>query len=141
MNKKLVWAIVGLLLMASIVGIIFWQRPVTAPPNSAEMVNMSTIKDTRKQDDTSPVATDKLVIKNFAYSHKVITIKKGTTVIWTNQDTVEHNVVPDTLTDDFKASSLLAQGESYSMTFKTPGTYKYHCSPHPYMTATVIVTE
>jgi amicyanin len=80
-------------------------------------------------------------IKDFAFSPAAITVKKGTKVTWTNKDSTQHNISPDTETADFKASELLAQGESYSVTFNTVGTFSYHCTPHPYMKASVIVTE
>lgn len=91
--------------------------------------------------DAGPVSTDKVDIKDFDYQPKTITVKKGTTVTWTNQDVAKHDATPDTESSDFQASKLLAKGESYSWTFNTVGTYSYHCSPHPYMKATVVVTE
>jgi len=36
-------------------------------------------------------------------------------------------------------SGLIEEGESYSLTFVRAGTYRYCCTPHPYMTATVMV--
>jgi plastocyanin len=30
-------------------------------------------------------------------------------------------------------------GSTFEMTFATPGTYAYHCTPHPSMTGTVVV--
>jgi len=33
----------------------------------------------------------------------------------------------------------VAPGETKSVTFDTPGTYTYNCSPHPWMIAQVIV--
>jgi plastocyanin len=34
---------------------------------------------------------------------------------------------------------MLGAGGSWSYTFTTPGTYTYHCSPHPFMKGTVVV--
>lgn len=100
----------------------------------------------------SQVAID---IKDFAYSKQNIKIKKGTTVTWTNQDTVEHNVMKEHESDadahdapnkdqvqpDVLASQLLAKGESYSFTFNEASANPYHCSPHPYMKGSVTVVE
>ena len=36
-------------------------------------------------------------------------------------------------------SGDLAQGESFSVTFTTPGTYDYFCTPHPTMTGQIVV--
>lgn len=80
--------------------------------------------------------TSKVAIENFAYTPATITVKKGTTVTWTNQDETKHDVNADGGT--FK-SELLAKGESFSFTFDEVGTFKYHCTPHPNMLGTVIV--
>lgn len=85
--------------------------------------------------------TSKVAIEGFAFGPASITVKKGTTVTWTNNDSVEHTVTPDNETDAFKGSERLGKNESYSFTFNTVGTYAYHCIPHPNMTATVTVTE
>lgn len=94
-------------------------------------------------------------IKDFKYEKPNIKIKKGTTVIWTNQDAVAHNVMLDhadgdkphdppaaneVKSDEF-AGPLLAQGESYSFTFNEVSSSPYHCSPHPYMKGSVTVVE
>ncbi|MGB8309668.1 MAG: plastocyanin/azurin family copper-binding protein [Methanoregula sp.] len=83
-------------------------------------------------------------IQNFAFSPASITISHGTTVTWVNQDSVNHQILNDaagTFAEGalFSSDSLL-NGKSYSFTFDTPGTYPYHCSIHPYMKGTVIVT-
>lgn len=75
-------------------------------------------------------------IKNFAFGPKTLTIKKGTTVTWTNQDSVAHTATSD---DGGFDTGLLAKGESGSVTFDEAGTYSYHCTPHPNMKATVVV--
>lgn len=69
-----------------------------------------------------------------------ITIPAGTTVVWVNNDSFEHNVTSgpeDDPTDLFDAD--VAAGESFSFTFEEPGTYPYHCDIHPGMVGTVIV--
>lgn len=92
-------------------------------------------------DDSS--VGEAVTIQNMAFSPTAITVKKGTTVTWTNQDAVGHDVMPDQdYGTAFEASDgLLGRGESYSFTFNEPGTYSYHCTPHPQMKATVTVTE
>lgn len=86
-------------------------------------------------------AAKAVTIDDMAFSPKEITVKVGTTVTWTNQDTVSHDVKDDNNSADGPSSEMLGQGESYSFTFKKAGTYNYHCTPHPFMKATVIVTE
>lgn len=79
-----------------------------------------------------------VTIANFAFSPATLTVKKGTTVTWTNQDSAPHNVRG---TNGGPSSETLAKGQSYSFTFTTAGTFPYICSIHPNMKATVIVTE
>lgn len=84
------------------------------------------------------VAVNEVIIEKYAFSPKLLTVKKGTTVTWTNKDIAKHTV---TGKNGGPASALFGQGESYSYTFDTAGTFDYFCEPHPYMTATVEVTE
>lgn len=94
------------------------------------------------EDQSEAIAGDSAVeIEDFAYGPETITVKKGSTVTWTNKDSAAHTVTPDEESDAFAGSELLSQGESYSFTFDQAGTYTYHCQPHPQMTAKVVVTE
>jgi len=79
----------------------------------------------------------KVSIKGFAFNPKTITIKSGTTIFWTNEDSVGHTVTSDSGKE--LDSKLLSKEESYEHTFNTPGTYNYHCTPHPSMKGTIIV--
>ncbi|HME86956.1 MAG TPA: plastocyanin/azurin family copper-binding protein, partial [Candidatus Nanoarchaeia archaeon] len=67
-----------------------------------------------------------VTIKGFAYSPTELRVTKGTTVTWTNQDSVKHNVAFDS--GDVEGP-LLAKGESFSYTFDEVGTFAYHCRP------------
>lgn len=80
-------------------------------------------------------------IDNFKFMPAQITVKKGTTVTWTNRDTARHDVTPVENSDGAPRSELMGQNESYSHTFDTIGTFAYYCSPHPYMKASVTVVE
>ena len=81
-------------------------------------------------------ATAKVSIDNFAFNSKEITVKKGTTVTWTNNDSTSHTVTGDS---GGPSSDLLGNGESYSFTFTAAGTFSYHCEPHPSMRGRVVV--
>jgi plastocyanin len=77
-------------------------------------------------------------IANFAFSPATLTVKVGTTVTWTNQDSAAHTVTSDTGLFD---SGNMPQGKTFSYTFTTAGTYAYHCTYHAMMKATVVVTQ
>lgn len=107
----------------------------------SETANAPTPEAETTQETDQSNATS-VTIANLSYSPANITIKKGTTVTWTNNDSPEHDIMPDNGSSAaFEASELLAKGESYSFTFNEPGTYTYHCTPHPHMKGTVVVTE
>ena len=75
-------------------------------------------------------------IANFAFSPDKLTVKVGTTVKWTNQDSATHNVTAE---DNSFKSGDLNQGDSFSFTFTTAGTYAYRCGFHASMKATITV--
>ena len=89
--------------------------------------------------DTVPASADTantIVIKNFDFAPMAITVAAGTTVSWTNKDGEPHTV---TSLDGLFRSGALDTGDSFSFKFDKPGVYKYLCSIHPRMTATVTV--
>ena len=75
-------------------------------------------------------------IKDFAFAPNNITVPVGATLTWTNRDSEPHTVMT---TDKAIASKALDTGDQFAFAFGVPGTYTYHCSLHPYMTATVVV--
>jgi len=93
------------------------------------------------KESTKPVASNAVSIDNFAFSSKSITVKVGTTVTWTNKDSVAHTVTADSPSSDAPASGNIASGDTYTFTFNKAGTYAYHCSIHTDMTGSVTVTE
>ncbi len=66
-------------------------------------------------------------IANTAFNPQQVTIPVGTTVIWTNKDSMAHTVTADDKSFD---SGNLNPGDSYQFTFKTAGTYPYYCKYH-----------
>jgi len=86
---------------------------------------------------STPVATDSVAIKNFAFSPATVTVTAGSTVVWTNNDSIQHDIKFD---GGGIASSVLNHNDTFSHSFPTAGTYHYICSIHPFMHGTVIVT-
>ena len=77
-------------------------------------------------------------IANMAFSPATLTVPAGTTVTWVNHDGDSHSV--ESSDKRFPSSTLLNTGETYAYTFTTPGTYKYHCGVHSFMTGKIVVT-
>jgi plastocyanin len=86
---------------------------------------------------STPVATDAVNIKNFAFSPATVTVTAGSTVVWTNGDSIQHDITFD---GGGIGSGVLNHNDTFSHTFPTAGTYHYICSIHPFMHGTVIVT-
>ena len=70
-----------------------------------------------------------------------VTVKKGGTVTWTNNESVPHDVTKeDGPGPDFSSGSGdMQEGDTYKQTFNTPGEINYICTVHPEMTGTVTV--
>jgi plastocyanin len=77
-------------------------------------------------DTSEPVATTEVeMVKSYRFDPKVIEIKAGDTVTWTNEDNFTHTVQVEAQEDH-----KVGQGESVEITFDTPGTYHYVCTLH-----------
>lgn len=77
-----------------------------------------------------------VTIQNFDFSPMAVTVARGTTVTWRNLDEEPHTVVG---VDGSFRSGALDQADTFSMRFDRPGVYKYVCSIHPKMTASITV--
>jgi plastocyanin len=79
---------------------------------------------------------NEVFIQGMAFDPGTITVAANTTITWTNNDGVAHTVTSNT--GLFDSGTISANG-TYSHMFATAGTYPYHCTIHPSMTASVIV--
>ena len=91
---------------------------------------------TRKSAPVNATKTE-VTIDNFSFSPNTLTLSVGATVTWVNHDNVRH--VVSSADNQFKKSTVLKTGQSFSHTFVTTGTYSYFCSIHPRMTGKIIV--
>jgi len=73
---------------------------------------------------------------NRAFTPDDLDVAAGTTVTWTNTDSIAHTSTSDGTGWD---SGTVAPGGRFSFAFQTPGTYRYHCAIHPGMIGTVVV--
>ncbi len=82
-------------------------------------------------------AAQQVSVFNYKFDPETLTVTAGTTVTWTNKDEIPHTVASSD--KSFKGSSGLDTGDTYSYTFDKPGTYKYYCTLHPFMTGVIVV--
>ena len=90
--------------------------------------------------DTTAAASGptSVAISDFTFTPQTLAVASGTTVTWTNSDSLGHSVVAS---DGTFASGSLDGGATFQFTFETPGDHAYVCSIHPSMTGTVTVSD
>jgi plastocyanin len=82
-------------------------------------------------------ATKAVTITATAFKPANITIKTGDAVKWTNKDTTNHQVVSNT---GAFVSGTITPNHSYTHSFNTAGTYRYHDALHPALTGKIVVS-
>jgi plastocyanin len=76
----------------------------------------------------TPVATNQVDLpRSYRFAPEDITVPAGTEVTWTNNDNFTHSV---RLLDSGEVH-MMKPGETISLTFTTPGLFRYDCSLHP----------
>jgi plastocyanin len=76
------------------------------------------------------------VVQDFMFRPTRIEVSAGTTVVWTNGGQVLHTVTAE---DGSFDSGPIEAGSRGSITFSRPGTYRFHCTPHPFMRGEIVV--
>lgn len=122
----------AILVIVMVVGFVVFYPDATAPSPPSNADKHAKITGT-------PVATNQVSIQDYAFTPRIISIARGTTVIWTNNDTVMHGVVFDD--HGFASSGMLNQGASFSFAFDKVGQYTYHGGVYPNAVGKVIVTD
>ena len=125
MNRK--WIAVALVTILALGLVACGAKPSVAPTTEPAA-----------QPTSAPGGAAEVEITNFAFDPPSLTVKAGTTVTWTNQDSAPHTITSDAGDWD---SGQLSKGQSFSHTFDQAGTLAYHCSVHPSMTGTIVVTQ
>ena len=88
-SSKLVVIVVVIIAVAGGAWLIFGNNKST-PATTSNSTSSNT--SSSSSNTTAPTATNAVSIQNFAFSPAAITVKKGATVTWTNQDSTAHTV-------------------------------------------------
>lgn len=121
MNNKIV---IGIVLAILVIGGFYYfaqnpyQQPATGGPTQAP---------TRVEANT-------ITIQNFSFNPSTLTVKQGTKVTWSNQDSAIHDIKSDTFN-----SQNLNRGNKFEFTFEDKGSFDYICGIHPTMTGKIVV--
>ena len=88
------------------------------------------VPETQSAAQEVPADATTVRIVNLAFDPAEVTITTGTTVSWTNEDSVPHTV---TSTDGAFDSGIFDPGANFTWTFDQPGSFPYACQIHPQM--------
>jgi plastocyanin len=104
-------------------------------------IQFSTTSDGSGDESAVPTSVNEMQVtinmQGFAYHPGNISVPRGAQVTWVNDDNVDHlatekdNAAWDT--------QIIHNGESKTIKFDSPGTFRYYCPIHPYMVATLTV--
>jgi len=86
--------------------------------------------------DSTPQGSPIISIVDYSFQPTATCVDAGTTVTWMNNGTQIHSTTEDQGTWD---SPGLNPGSTFTFTFGQTGTFSYHCTPHPFMQASVVV--
>ncbi|MCX6788941.1 MAG: cupredoxin family copper-binding protein [Candidatus Jorgensenbacteria bacterium] len=136
MTKKIIATIVVIIVGIGIYLIIPKNLPSAGPTVQDSAIKGAQLPQTETA-STSGITVD---IKNFSFNPGALTIKVGTKVTWTNNDSAPHTVTSSN-TDGPLNSGTLTTGKSFSFTFSEIGSFDYYCTIHPMMKGSIKVTE
>jgi plastocyanin len=80
-------------------------------------------------------ATHRVTIEGMKFAPAALTVKRGDTVVWENQDMVPHTATARGTFD----SGPIAAGKSWRYVATKPGHFEVVCTLHPTMKSTLVV--
>jgi plastocyanin len=101
------------------------QIVVTGPPIVEKVEEEVGITETKPDDPTT-----------WGFQPNDLIVTTGMTVVWRNNGTNTHTVTAD---DKRSESGDIKPGTTWKYRFDEPGVFTYHCTPHPWMKASVRV--
>ena len=75
-------------------------------------------------------AVAEIAYRDVAISPAKARVKVGATIVWTNHDSVEHNVTSLSGPSHFTSKNI-EEGQSFQFKATRPGTIRYECTIHP----------
>jgi plastocyanin len=81
---------------------------------------------------SAPVSSGivQIAYRNIAIAPDTLRVKVGSTIKWTNFDSVLHNVTSERGPQKF-ASKTFGEGKTFELKVTTPGVINYECTIHP----------
>ena len=103
--------LIGILIIIVAIIAIFAFNKSGANPNSTNSTSTATNQN---------ISPNNIIIQNFAFNPDTLTIKTGTTITWTNNDSVVHNIKSSLFN-----SPDLNISDTFKFTFNTHDAYHY----------------
>lgn len=134
MNKRLTYLIIGfiIILLLAVGGYLFFNNNRTSAPSGGNDATNNGGSTTQIPTPTAGTVN----IEGNAFNPTTITINKGETVTWQNNDSVPHRVAANDGSFDLGDQP---GGAKVQFTFNIVGTFNYHCTIHSFMKGIVIV--
>src|SRR2546428_3777341 len=104
---------------------------------SSLFLTNSTLGQDQKEASAASPGHNQIVIKDFDFSPKTLTVKSGEKITWINRDDEPHTVV--SVEKQFKKSSALDTDQEFTITAGGPRPCTYFFSVHPQITRALIV--
>jgi plastocyanin/uncharacterized membrane protein YozB (DUF420 family) len=114
------WTVIGLGVATYVVWYVS-EQPAQAAQTKPGAADTQADKQKEAAGDTVQIA-----VENFKFTPNPVTIKVGTTVVWTDKGG-RHTVQT---ADGYIKSDILTADKTYSKKFDKPGTYTYYCDFH-----------
>jgi plastocyanin len=87
---------------------------------------------------TERAVTRAVRISEFRFLPAELTVARGDTLVWTNQDAFLHTTTADS---GAWSSAELQRGGRFAFVASRAGRFRYHCAAHPVMQGTIIVAQ
>ena len=104
--------------------------------SSSPSSSPSTTPTTTNSAVTVSIPSNARTLTTAAFGTNPLVVATGTTVTWTNNDSIPHDAVAD---GGMWSSPILSPSQSFQFRFTTAGTFTYKCTLHPNMVGTVTV--
>ena len=134
--------------MAAATGIIMWFAFGFVSPDTYMVPQQVAIEEIIETAPTGPIFAIQILEGsteegNPDYGPDVAVVTQGHTVEWTNDDSIVHTVTSEEGFGEIFDSSLIDAGDIFTLdtTNLAVGEYKYLCSLHAWMVATLVIEE
>ncbi|HET7767337.1 MAG TPA: cupredoxin domain-containing protein, partial [Chloroflexota bacterium] len=113
------------------------RAPLDAASQAAldALTGTATAQAVATQATAQALPAQEIVMRDLTFTPAALTVKPGTTIVWRNQDRVQHQVTGG----EFDSGRIQGGGQ-WAQVIGRPGLYQFLCSLHPTMRAEVTVS-